>query len=55
MDVRNDFDSDMVELAQVDIDKLAGLSGSVLQQALRRVRDDAIQPHDALAGFNSAF
>ncbi|MEN3361441.1 MAG: hypothetical protein V7637_5423 [Mycobacteriales bacterium] len=54
MDLGDGLQSDMVDLADIGLDNLAQLDGTPLQQVLRRVRDDATRPHDALAGFNSA-
>lgn len=54
VDLADGLESDLVDLGEIGLDNLPHLDSSVLERALRRVRDDAARPQDALAGFNSA-
>jgi hypothetical protein len=54
MDSKDGYESDLVELAQIDLADLAQFTGRALQRSLRCVLANADNPQDAFAGFNSA-
>lgn len=56
----DEWESDLVDVSELSLSELADLvadkdgSGSVLARALRRVAEDAADPDEPIAGFNSA-
>ncbi|MDG4831523.1 FxSxx-COOH protein [Solwaraspora sp. WMMD1047] len=45
---------DLVDLSEVSLEKLGELPESVFARSLRRIMGDIEQPHDVVAGWNSA-
>lgn len=49
-----DVASGLIDLAEVDLDRLAGLNNDVLASALQRIRDEIAHPEEAVAAFQSS-
>jgi FXSXX-COOH protein len=54
VDSQGDREPDLVDLVQIRLADLPQVGGSALQRSLRRVLNDADNPQDAFAGFDSA-